>query len=203
LINTNAGLGLFTARDIADNRFICAYEGRETDDCDEDVANGHQGIWDNHHMHTNPLIPRYTVASRECPGYYCNDPLGHHDFINAYIRPNADGRPEVWSTRNISAHEEIYIAYGATYWSIFHHECNEEDHEDLLAAIYHSYGQSVMDHIFDGHQYGSTWLGPVTYSSEEDSDHTADPHPLFSQPTLAATFSDEDDSDGTDGSDDA
>ena len=38
LINTNAGHGLFTARDIADNRFICAYEGKETEDCDEDVA---------------------------------------------------------------------------------------------------------------------------------------------------------------------
>ena len=109
-------------------------------------------------------------------------------------------------------HKEIYISYGPKYWSVFHDECQEDDHDELLASIYQSYGTTVMDNYFSEIEHGSMWQGPIILDTDHLHDnpfsslmepHSPSPHIPFHS-TLTATApdsegeedTDEDDSDG-------
>ena len=113
--------GLFCVRTTEEGMELASADGPRYSTENEAHTSDSRGIWDTGIGTTDPTRRFLDLQGST---YEALDPVGRHDLINAEIRMNSAGEAALFALRDLEAGEEIFIAYGAEYWSRSGHHVN-------------------------------------------------------------------------------
>ena len=136
----NAGKGLFAKTHILENHRFAFYNGIRKKAQDVNDAD----LLDNKAVYLDTNNDILIFGSPECEGYYANDPLDDNRCNCKIVCAN--GSYTLQATRNIEPNEELFLAYGADYWSRY---STPELQDKILCNYPHALIEGVTDDYDD------------------------------------------------------